>query len=360
MPKFLALFALLFGAGPLWAAAPESPVAPPPPSLSSSSSPPPPPSFNPTGGTAVGGDPNHPEDKGDLPENPDANLPVPQISENAVIREKLETSYQLYHAEDYDACAKSTQNVIDAFPKRKLYWVRYLQALCEEHQNYLEKAIDDYRQVKKDAPHSTYDDAATFRIGLSQEKQGETLAATYTLRDVIESSPRSEYRLQAFIHLGNLYRSEKDWVSAQHLYKDIIRLYPETNWAHDSMLYLAECYAFSERGDKAIRIYEEMQRTTTVPIQYKSQAQLRIGELHLRAKRWQEAINAFRIAERDYGNFPGVRLTADEKIALAQDARLEGHVRYHEARGPKLLLPGMDKDREGKTVDNEGEHENKQ
>ena len=82
---------------------------------------PPPPSFNPEGGTAVGGDPNKPEDKGDLP-NYDAQLSenskgvemaAPQISEEQIIKNALDIAYELYHAEDYVSAGQSTAQIID-------------------------------------------------------------------------------------------------------------------------------------------------------------------------------------------------------------------------------------------------------
>lgn len=309
---------------------------------------PPPPSFNPEGGVPVGGDPNKPEDKGDLP-NYEANNPkltgkdsvelaAPQISEEQMIRNALDIAYQLYHAEDYDACGKATAAILDKYPKRKLYWVRYLGALCMEHQDFYDKAIDEYVRVKKEAPRSTYAHAASFRIGLCEVRLHRFADAVYTLREIIETDPRSEYRIQAYIHLGNLYRMERDWKSAERIYKDLIRLFPETSWAHVSMLYLAESFTFEGKGDKAVKVYEEMQRTQSVPVQYKAQAQLRIGEIYLKDKRWQDSIGAFRSAIRDYSEVAGVRLTAEEKIAFALEGRRSGNVPYKQAKtGPQVI-----------------------
>lgn len=257
---------------------------------------PPPPAFNPDGGEPASGDPNNPENRGDLPNydaqltgNDSGEVPAPQISEEQMIRNALEIAYQLYHAEDYEACGKTTAGILEKYPKRKLYWVRYLDALCAEHQNLYDKAIDQYFKVKKGAPRSTYAHAAAFRIGLCEIKLKRVGEAIYTLREIIETHPRSEYRLQAYIHLGNLYRSQKDWKSEQRIYRDLIKLFPETSWAHTSMLYLAESFAFEGKNDKAIKVYDNMQRTASVPLVYKSQAQLRIGEILLKQQRWQES-----------------------------------------------------------------------
>jgi TolA-binding protein len=303
---------------------------------------PPPPSFNPDGGTPIGGDPNHPEDKGELPSGPagggSAEVAAPQISEEQMIRNSLEVSYQLYHAEDYEACEKSTAAILDKYPKRKLYWVRYLDALCLEHQDLYDAAIDQFARVKKEAPRSTYAHAAAFRIGLCEIKAHRPGDAIYTLREIIDNDPRSQYRMQAYVHLGNLYRGQRDWKSAQKIYRDLMRLFPETSWAHTSMLYLAESFSYQGKPDKAIKVYEEMQHTTSVPMQYKAQAQLRIGELYMAQKQWEPAIAAFRAALRDYGDIPGLSITADEKIALAQEGRRSGSAPYRSGKnGPRVV-----------------------
>jgi TolA-binding protein len=302
---------------------------------------PPPPSFNPDGGTPVGGDPNHPEDKGDLPNTDDqpgggdqTEMAAPQISEEQMIKNAMEIAYDLYHSEDYEGCAKTTAAILDKYPKRKLFWVRYLRALCLEHDSLYDKAIDEYQIVRKDAPHSTYSHAADFRIGLCQVRLHRNGEGIYTFREIIETDPLSQYRLQAYVHLGNLYREDRNWKQAELIYRDLIHLYPDTSWSHVSMMYLAECYSFSDRPDRAITIYRDMQKTESVPVEFKSQAQLRIGELYLKKRDWQEAVVAFREAVRDYSDVPGVNQVAEEKIAMAEEARRVGNVPYKAATQP--------------------------
>jgi len=304
-----------------------------------------PPSFNPDGGTPVGGDPNHPEDKGDLPNydakgDEDSDLPAPQISEEQLIKNAMEIAYQLYHAEDYEACAKATSAILDKYPKRKLFWVHYLDALCLEHEDLYAQAVTEYELVKKEALHSTYAHAASFRIGLCDIRLHRNREAIYVLREIIETDPLSEYRLQAYIHLGNLYRQDRNWKSAENIYKDLIRLFPDTSWSHVSMLYLAECYAFSNESQRAIRIYTEMQHTKSVPIEFKAQAQLRIGEIYLGMENWQDAIGSFRIALRDYADIPGISTIAEEKIGMAQEGRRTGNVPYKTGHQPSAVIEG--------------------
>ncbi len=269
--------------------------------------------------------------------NDSVDLAAPQISEEAMIRNALDISYQLYHAEDYRAAAQSTSQILEKYPKRKLYWVRYLRALSLEHDGLLDLAIADYKKVRKDAPRSTYSNAATFRQGLCEMKMGLPTEAVFTFRDVIETHPRSEYRLQAYIHLGNLYRTQSNWKAATRIYKDVIRLYPDTSWAHTAMLYLAESYAYEGRYDRAIYVYQSLQQSKSAPVVFKAQAQLRIGEIHMKEKQWQDAISSFRMALRDYSEIPGLALTAEEKIALAQEGRRAGNVPYKtKSRGPSV------------------------
>jgi TolA-binding protein len=315
---------------------------------------PPPPAFNPEGATALGGNPLKPEDKGDLPDyeaqdaaagNKASDLAAPQISEEQMIKNAMDMAFQLYHAEDYKAAAQTTAVILEKYPKRKLYWVAYLQALCLEHQELYEQAIENYKHVKKWAPHSTYANSAAFRVAMCEVHLGRDTDAIFTLHDIIETQPRSEYRLQAYVHLGNLYRRSRHWSQAQGIYKDLIRLYPDTTWAFTAMLYLAECYAFQERPDKAIGVYERMQGTRSVPAIFKAQAQMRIGDIHMDQKNWQQAILAYRVALRDYAEMPGVELAAEEKVAQAQEARRAGKARYKSSKYDlRVINDSHDKD----------------
>ncbi len=285
---------------------------------------------------AAAATPDPDEGKGDLPQyDPSTEgseeAAAPQRSDEAMIRDKLEIAYQLYHAEDYAAASQSTGQILDQYKKRRLYWINYLDALCKEHLGQYSDAIAQYEKVRVQAPHTTYSNAATFRIGICQTRLKNRSDAIFTFRDVIETNPRSEYRLQAYVHLGNLYRDAHDWNHAERIYKDLMRIYPNTMWAYTSMQYLAECYSYSGHPGQAVTAYQAMQRNPDVPVVFKAQAQLRIGEIHYKQKHWQEAIVAFRLALRDYAEVPGIALAAEEKIKAASAARSE-KTSYKQAR----------------------------
>lgn len=281
--------------------------------------------------------------------NPDvaqgSSVAAPQISDEQQIRNAMEMAYQLYHAEDYENCARTAAAILERFPKRKLFWVRYLKGLALEHQGLYHKAIEQYELVQQQAPRTTYANAATFRIGLCQLKGGQQQEAIYTLRDIIENNPRSEYRLQAYIHLGNLYRRGRDWRAAQRIYKDIIRVYPNTGWAWTATLYLAETHSHQGRNDIAVRVYENMERNPRVPETLRAQALLRIGDLHIAEQKWLEALQVYRVALRDYHRVPGVVATAEQKIQVATEGRRYGRVPYRQVRrGVRITEAPADED----------------
>jgi tetratricopeptide (TPR) repeat protein len=274
-----------------------------------------------------------------------SGVAAPSISDDQQIKNAMEMAYQLYHAEDYDACAKATAAIVDRYPKKGLYWVRYLEALSMEHQDQYLPAIEQYQKVREEAARSTYANAAVFRIGLCQLKSGQYEEAIYTLRDIIENNPRSEYRLQAYIHLGNLYRRTRDWRAAQRIYKDIIKIYPNTGWAWTSTLYLAETHSHQGRNDTAIRVYDGLVRNDQAPRTMRAQAQLRIGDLYIADEKWLEALETYREALRDYHDVPGVSITCEQKIEVATAGRRYGRVPYRQVkRGVRLTEAPADED----------------
>ena len=306
---------------------------------------PPPPAFNPDataegagGGWAAAPSPTLTPDT-TATFNPqsteDSAVAAPQISDDQQIKNSMEMAYQLYHAEDYDATAKATAQIMERYPKKQLYWVRYLNALSLEHQDLYSKAIEQYQKVKDQTPRSTYANSASFRIGLCELKSGQEQEAIYTLREIIENNPRSEYRLQAYVHLGNLYRRTRDWRAAQRIYKDLIRLYPGSSWAYTSTLYLAETHAHQGHNDTAIRVYEGLIRNEDVPVVIRAQAQLRIGDLYLADQKWLEALETYRVALRDFSKVPGVSIVAEEKIGIATEGRRSGRLPYRPIAGPR-------------------------
>jgi TolA-binding protein len=317
--------------------------------------PPPPPFVNPDAlPDASAASPTGQASLGDVPPSADASsskelntgalasssVAAPTISDDQQIQNAMDMALELFHAEDYDACAKATAAIIARYPKKHLYWVRYLNGLSLEHQDLFLPALDCYAKVIKEAPHTTYANAASFRIGLCQLKSGQAEEAMYTLRDIIENNPHSEYRLQAYIHLGNLYRNQKQWHAAERVYKDIIRLYPESSWAWTSLLYLAETYAHQGDIDTAMHVYGTLLRNTRVPDILRAQALLRIGDLYISDQRWLEALQTYRIALRDFSDVPGVVGTCNEKIQIATAGRKYGRLAYRNVAGPRIVSEG--------------------
>lgn len=272
-----------------------------------------------------------------------SSVAAPQISDEQQIKNSMEMAYQLYHAEDYDACVKATAAIMERYPKKELYWVRYLNALSLEHQDLYAKALEQYAKVREEAPHSTYSNAAVFRIGLCQLKSGQQEEAIYTLRDIIENNPRSEYRLQAYIHIGNLYRQARDWKAAQRIYKDIIKIYPNTSWAWTATMYLAETHSNQGRNDIAINVYRQFEANPQVPKVLRAQAQLRIGDLYISEQKWLEALETYKMALRNYSDIPGVVSTAETKTEIATQGRRYGRVPYRQVNhGVRIIDPPAD------------------
>jgi TolA-binding protein len=355
----LFVLGLSFALGSGQAFAADAPASPPPPPVFNSAEAPAAPVFNPTSdapagptilpgddanvGTVPQGQPGQEDKDYNAEKMSDSAVAAPSISDEQQIRNGMESAYDEYHSEDYETCGKTTSAILERFPKRKLFWVEYLNGLALEHQELYYPALKSYEAVLKDAPHSTYSNAAKFRIGLCQLKSGQANEAVFTLRDIIENNPRSEYRLQAYVHLGNLYRDRRKWDAAERIYRDIIRLYPETSWAWTSAFYLAETH--SHRGDlePAIRVYNNLVRDPEVPESLRAQARLRIGDLYLSDEKWLEALQTYRMALRDFSDVPGVAVTCEEKMRIATDGRKHSHLAYRQVRtGPHGLAEPED------------------
>jgi len=152
-------------------------------------------------------------------------------------------------------------------------------------------------------------------------EMGRNDEAVRNFRDIIDFNPSSDYRLQAFVHLGNLYRSLNNWRQCEMIYKDLLRLYPCTSWSYTAAQYLGEAYAHQGEDDKAIRVYKGMQRDACTPEFIKSQAQLRIADLHMSHERYQDALGAYKDAIRVYGDMPGITYYCEDKIEQAREGR---------------------------------------
>ena len=261
-------------------------------------------------------------DQQEPPSSDNASLPpAPQISEEQMIANSMDVAYQLYHAEDYEGTAQAAQQILDKYPKRNLYYVRYLLALCKEHTGYYREAIRNYQKVMKQEPNSSYSNAAAFRVGVCYGALDDVPDAVNAFRDIIDFNPKSEYRLQAYIFLGNLYKRQNQWEPAEHIYQDMMRLYPCSTWSSTAQQYLAEAYAHQGKSDLAMEIYRRMQFDNCVPRFMAAQAQLRIGDMLMGQQRYQDAMFAYHAAIQEYSGQPGVKLYAQQQMEAARRGR---------------------------------------
>ncbi len=251
-------------------------------------------------------------------------VPAPSISDDQQIANSMDMAMALFHAEDYQGTIRATTAILRRYPKKRLYWVEYLRGLSNEHLERYRQALKSYRKVLKQAPNTTYANAAVFRIGLCQLKDGDAEEAMYTLRDIIENNPHSQYRLEAYVHLGNLYRQTKNWRQAEHIYSEIIRYYPNTSWSWMAAFYLAETRAHEGDVDGAMIVYRRMANDPVIPDTMRAQAEMRMGDLYIQDQKWLEAIQVYQDCLRDYNKVPGVQETCTDQIQIATQGR-----RYH-------------------------------
>jgi TolA-binding protein len=254
--------------------------------------------------------------------------PAPQILEEQLIENSMDVAMGLYRAEDYSGTARVAQKILDSYPKRekKLFKTSYLLALSEEHSADYDKALKHYDQVIKNRPASSpWYNAAQFRVGICYKQLGNDLEAINTFRDIIDFNPESEYRLQAFIHLGTLYRSEGNWKPAVHIYQDMIRLYPCTEWSSLGMQYLAECYQHQDRDDEALAVYRHLIADPCTSRMMKGQGMLRLADIAMSHEEYQQAISIYHDVMRDFGDVPGIRIYASERLSQAAEGRSEKH-----------------------------------
>lgn len=266
---------------------------------------------------------------------------APSIDDAQLIKNALDIALQQYRAQDFKGSAKDCAAILERYPDRKLYWVRYLYALSLEHQKLYAEAEAAYKRVVEEVvpllpppsgrsgpPGRSYADAARLRAGLCEMKSGQVRECVFTLRDIIDHHPSSAYRVQAFLHLGELYRSQQDWKSAGRVYRDLIRDYPSSTWAWSATLCLAETYARSGRNAAAVRVYESLLKDRKAPEAMQAQAQLAVGDLHVAERRWLEALQVYEAARRVYASVPGMELLCEQKIALATKGRKEDKLSY--------------------------------
>jgi outer membrane protein assembly factor BamD len=219
---------------------------------------------------------------------------------------KLNKDYP--RSEDFNASIEGQMRVAEAYlkgRKQKVFGIPTLPSM--------NRAIDIYQSIMRNAPYSRYAPLAQFNIGRAKEKQGEFSGAIQAYQTVVDKYPTSDVADDALFQIGYVYltiirvgsydRNASRF--AREYFEDFLSTYPKHEKAAQARQYLASLGSVQTRSSLKVAQYYDKQRF------------------------WRAAIMSYNEV---------VRLTPDSPDAAIASARLD---QLHKKLGEKVFQDPM-------------------
>ncbi len=197
---------------------------------------------------------------------------------------------------EYEKFIKKNPN--DESIPEVLYWMaKSYESLNEtdDAQKIFEKLVNEY-------PKSDYAPMAMLDNGLLQIEIANISKADALLKSLQEKYPENSNAAQAGFERGVLKYKLGDTISALEIFHNVTSKYPNTDWGDQSRYRIAMHYRANGRNDSARVNFAYISAIEDNP-NISSECQYRIGELWMRDKNYDKAIESFIIVKEKYEGF---------------------------------------------------------
>lgn len=179
-----------------------------------------------------------------------------------------------------------------------LYWM----AKSYESLNETDNAQKLFERIVKEYPNSDYAPLSMLDNGLLQIEIADISKADEILKSLQEKYPNDPKAAQAGFERGVLKYKLGDTVNALGIFAEITTKFPGTDWGDQSRYRIAMHYRAAGKNDSARLHFSYISAIEANP-NISSESQYRIGELWMRDKAFQNAIEAFTLVKDKYEGF---------------------------------------------------------
>jgi outer membrane protein assembly factor BamD len=191
----------------------------------------------------------------------------------------LEGAYKAYiklnkdypRSEDFNASIEGQMRVAEAYLKGRKQKVLGIPTLPS-----MNRAIDIYQSIMKNAPYSRFAPQAQFNIGRAKEKQAEYSGAIAAYQIVVDKYPTSDVADDAMFQIGYVYltiirvgsydRNASRF--AREYFEDFLSTYPKHEKAAQARQYLATLGNTQTRSSLKVAQYYDKQKIWRAAIMY--------------------------------------------------------------------------------------------
>jgi TolA-binding protein len=190
------------------------------------------------------------------------------------------------------------KNPTDESVPEVLYW----KAKSYESLNETDEAQQIFEKLVKEYPKNDYAPLAMLDNGLLQIEIANIAKADEILKSLQEKYPESSNAAQAGFERGILKYKLGDTLKALDIFYGVTTKYAGTDWGDQSRYNLAMHYRSSGKNDSSRFHFAFISAIEDNP-NISSECQYRIGELWMRDKDYEKAIEAFTVVKDKYEGF---------------------------------------------------------
>jgi len=205
----------------------------------------------------------------------------------------------------YKDAIKEYNDLIDKYPKHKkndeaMYWIGKSYDIMDN----TEDAITAYKKLQTTHPNSSFTPLAMIANALLHKRIAKPLIADSIFKSIEVLYPKSAEAPEAGFQRAALKYNMSDSLGAIEQWKNTANTYGENTYALNSRLKVAIYYRRNEKNDSARLAYEKLTHIKEeINKGYAAEAQYRIGELWLKDKENDLAIEAFIKVKENYPDY---------------------------------------------------------
>lgn len=206
----------------------------------------------------------------------------------------------VYTGRKYKDAITEYETIIQRFPDSEraaeaLYWMikSYLNLNDEENAN------KTYQRLISKYPKSDYTALSLLELGLYAKKINAIFRAESLFSQLVQKYPNHQSAAQASFEMALIRLAVGDTISAMQKFREVSENYPNTGYASQSMWKIAMYYRFKGDFENARQEFARI-IVNTSDIMLAAEAQYSIGELWMREKQYDKAIEAFTIVREKY------------------------------------------------------------
>mgnify|MGYP006287772343 CR=1 FL=1 len=208
-----------------------------------------------------------------------------------------------YQGRNYQNAITEYEKYLEKYPESgKSAEVMFWKAKSYANLNENRKASETFNRVLKEHPNSEYAPLAILENGILHKEMAEINKADSIFIELQKIFPKHKAAAQGGFERAVMQFALGDTTESMNIFRDVANKYAGTDYGDQSRYRLAMYFRSKDLHDSARKHFRKLAKIDENPM-IAAEAQYRIGELYMRDKEYNKAIEAFLTSIQKYSGY---------------------------------------------------------